>query len=267
MDAKVSFSISNWCFDVMEISGNEISILLARLSAVIKIGLNDVRNLNLSIKKPNYSEPIVTPFVAIYEAGFQADEIGFGGELGEGRDKKELVLTGNGNTTAFHLPKSILKPLLQVRTKDSVLSEIDDYVVNYADSILSFRYAPRKNENVTVKYLVRRDGEDKGMRLKIRCVVDMWASDDLECSNMVLKALKQLLKASDELQLEGIRVLPHVSAERIDAPNSITGFEGADGKKDVHGKRLEYFCEVSFRVNKEPGFTRIRKIHIKEKKE
>lgn len=249
-----------------EIAGNEISFVLAELAGVVRKALEDSRRVNLILQHPDYSKAITPPVAVVYDTNFEAEEIGFGGELGEGRDEKQLVLSGDGSTTTFKLPGDLVRPILQVRTKDVLLADIDDYTVSYDESLLSFRFPPAKHEKVYVRYMVRRDGEDKGMKIKIACNIDLLAADDIECNVMVLKTMKQMLKATDELQFKGIRILPQVKGEII-----LTKYggakEGAPPKSDIHGKRLVYMCETRFRVRKEPDFTRIKQIQIREKKD
>lgn len=251
---------------MQEIAGDEISSVITELARIVRQSFGDNRKLNLVLQKPDYSKAILTPLAAVYDAEFEAEELGFGGELGEGRDEKEIVISGDGKTTSFPLPSNILKPFLKVRTKEVLLSAIDDYTISFDESLLSFRSPPSKNENVNVRYMVRRDGEDKGMRLRITCHVDLWTTDDFGCNMMALMVMKETLKAADELQTKGIRFLPRVKGEPIVLLDNDNTKETVRSKSDVRGKRLVYICELNFKVKKEPGFTRIKQIHIKQKK-
>lgn len=251
---------------MQEIAGDEISFVVAELARIVRKSIGDNRKLNVVLQKPDYSKAILTPLAAVYDAEFEAEELGFGGELGEGRDEKEIVLSGDGKTTRFSLPSDLLRPVLRVRTNEVLLSDIDDYTINYDESFLSFRSPPSKNENVHVRYNVRRDGEDKGMKLKISCHVDLWATDDIGCNMMALMVMKEILKAADELQTKGIRFLPRVKGETIVLMDKDNTKENVRSKSEVRGKRLLYVCELNFKVKKEPGYTRIKQIHIKEKK-
>jgi hypothetical protein len=251
---------------MQEIADNEISLVVAELAGLVRKGLGDSRRINLMLQRPDYSRAVGPPLAVVYDTDFEAEELGFGGELGEGREEKEIALSGDGKTIKFSLPRDLLRPILSVRTKAALLTDIDDYTVSYDESLLTFRFPPVKHENVYVRYLVRRDGEDRGMRLKIRCNVDLWGADDIECNMMTLKTMKQILKSADELQTKGIRLLHHVKGETIAAANNNFTKENMSAKVGPQGKRLVYLCEINFKVNKEPGYTRIKEIHIKEKK-
>jgi hypothetical protein len=202
---------------------------------------------NISLGRPDIERVKKLPLVAIYDSGFEIEELGFGSNFGESKEEKSEQLSGDGKTTEFKLQNKPLKPLSIVKiAKQSAMREPNDFRVDYASGNLIFRSPPPKGKNnVIVNYTIAKSvSEIKGLRIRIQCLIDMWAKDSAQCDSITLGVMKTILISCDKLSKSGISVRP-VKCIEISSENNII----TKGPKNLlFGRRLVYVADTNVTV-------------------
>ena len=203
---------------------------------------------NITLGRPDIDSAKNLPLIAIYDSGFEIEELGFGSNFGETKQEKSEQFSGDGKTNLFKLQDRPLKPLRNVKiSKESTMREPNDFRVDYANGNLIFRSPPPKGKNnVIVNYTIAKSvSEMKGLRIRIQCLIDLWAKDSAQCDSMTLGVMKTILISGEKLSKSGIRVIPVRCVE-------ISGENNMDTKNlqknPLFGRRLVYFADTNVTV-------------------
>jgi hypothetical protein len=275
-----------------------VSILREHFDRIANFNNNNNNNITiLSSQTPDFSN-MKLPLVAVYDVGFSSEQVGLGAGFGDSRQERKDQFSGDGKQTTFKLSDEVVKPILDVVIKQQyaednkahniiTVNEHEDFKVDYKESKVVFRYPPQKGDNnVIIRYIVRRTtGEIRALRMKIKCFVDVWANDIIQCNFMTEEIMKVLIDNEEHLAALGIN---------MNSPEGINLFKKENIKNDSHndgnnvfsyavettttttsttstisrpafGRRLVYIAETHLKVQKE--IPTIKKIEIREKDE
>jgi hypothetical protein len=236
------------------------------------------------------------PLLLIYDGGFVFEPEILGLSYGESREEILQDFSCDGKNSEFKLSKIPVRPIVSVETPlGNKLSEYEDFVVNYKSGVLKFRSSPSKGKNnLVVRYLADGlVGESRGIRLRVKCLIDCFAKDIYECDKVVLEVIRTIMLSNEEFSqkgftvkpLEGIRIeqpaldLLTVGTEsdyslekgsndaRMKAPGTRKAGQKGTLKtsiQDLFGRRLTYIIETN--VEAETKIPTIKEIHVKVKK-
>jgi hypothetical protein len=286
---------------------SNLNLVIDELVSIVREHFDRIANTNniiiLSSKSPNFST-MKPPLIAIYDVSFSSEQVGLGVGFGVSRQEKKDQFSGDGKQTTFKLSDEPVKPIVDVAIKQQqyaednrahniTMNEHEDFKVDYKESIVIFRYPPQKGDNnVIIRYIVRRTtGETRALRLKIKCFVDLWSDDLMQCNMMTEETMKVLIDKEERLAAlgininspEGINLLnngninnsdSHNDANNVSSPDSGAGAAtpaettrttAATISRPAFGRRLVYTAETYLKVLKE--VPTIKKIEIREKGE
>lgn len=209
-----------------------------RLVKILQERVKEIPEENIVINK----EPAKLPAVAIYNSGFEFENLGLVENVDEGRVELEERFSCDGAQTSYRLKEKPLQGNVQVECPPGTsVAEKKGFVVNYEEGSIGFRKAPPKGKNrISVKYLSLRSAVTlKGLKVKATYAIDVWGADRVEADSIAEKVVKALLTVEDELAAEGVELRP-VGGETL---------REQEGKKT--GRiRLKYVFERELRVKK-----------------
>jgi hypothetical protein len=279
--------------------------VLDELVGLIKKDVTSVKEENVVsgfIRYPNLSDPFnlssSLPLLLVYDEGFTFEPENLGLSYGESRDETSQDFSCDGKNSEFKLSRLPVRPLISVETPmGNKLSEYEDFVVNYKSGVLKFRTSPSKGKNnLKVRYLANGGvGESKGIRLRVKCLIDCFAKDIYECDKLVLEVIKAIMTSNEELSYRGINIKPvqstriefagkkdniggdidtsqldkSTSGETIGRGTKKAGQKKNDNLKttigELFGRRLSYEIETSVEV--ETKIPTIKEIHLNVEKD
>lgn len=222
---------------------------------IIKKYISSVPTDNIIAGAPDLKE-IKLPLVSFENQKFSVEDLGMGASSGEGKQKVQDKLTGDGKTGEFKLGKTPLRAPLEVEHPPGTpRRETDDYTVDYEKGILKFRLVPGKGkDNISVNYLTRKSvSETRGLKFNLKYNLCAWAKSGKERDSISLDLIKLFLIAKDEMEDKGIVI-------RATGGRNITGDNIPEG---VFGKEIE--CRVECEVYIDVPYERIRKVEIESK--
>lgn len=188
----------------------------------LKKGLSElVPPENIIIGEPDFSK---TKSISLTNTGFMVEELGVGGS--GGLKKEEIVekFDTNGIKKDFKVSQNPLRPLINVESPAGTKkNEPDDYNVNYAERVISFRAPPGKGkDNVQIKYhIARAVGEIRNLKFVLTYYLGIWANDPNEKNNITLETIKVLYREKSNLAKRGISEIRLIKgySENVDTKN------------------------------------------------
>jgi len=283
-----------------------LSLVIDELVGIFREHFDRIANFNnnitiLSSQTPDFSN-MKLPLVAVYDVGFSSEQVGLGAGFGVSRQERKNQFSGDGKQTTFKLSDEVVKPILDVVIKQQysednkarkmiTVNEHEDFKVDYKESTVIFRYPPQKGDkNIIIRYIVRRTtGEIRALRLKIKCFIDVWTNDLMQCNFMTEEIMKVLMDNEERLAAlginmnspEGINLLNKANIKNgsLNDGNNVSSddaggtFYAAETEttttistsRPAFGRRLMYIAETHLKVLKE--IPTIKKIEIREKDE
>jgi len=199
-------------------------------------------------------KPDKLPAVIISNLDFKFENSGLAENIDEGKVELEERFNSDGVKTSYKLQEKPLETSVRVESPPgTLLTEKDDYVVNYEEGSIGFRTAPPKGKNnIFVKYLSQRSVMTlKGLKVKALYSIEVWGGDRIEADSIAEKVVKALLTMEDELAAEGIESKP------------LEGMILAEEERKTNKIRLKYIFEKEMRVKELMG--PIEKIEITSK--
>ena len=223
------------------------------------------------MQRPNFIKSPSLPLVAIYYSTFKFEESGLGAGIEDKREERKEEFSGDGKQRIFKLKEIPISPILSVESpKGSLKIEPDDYKVDYSKWTLILRTPiPKGKNNMIVTYATTKiGGEAKGLKLRIRCCIELWAKNEIECDSLTLESMKSILLSTERFIAKGITVIPRrgISITEENSYNhSISNTNSSNLKgmsKDAVGRKLIYIAETTIKA--EIKVPRIEKIDITE---
>jgi hypothetical protein len=199
-------------------------------------------------------KPDKLPAIVISNVDFKFEKADFAENIDQGKIEIEERLNSDGVKTSYKLKEKPLKASVRVESPPgTLLTERDDYLINYKEGAIDFSEAPQKGKNnIFVKYSSAKSIMGlKSLKVKALYSIDVWGANKTEADSLAEKVVKALLTVEDELFVEGIESQP------IEGMN-LAEEEGKAGKI-----RLKYLFERVLRVEKIAG--PIEKIEITSK--
>jgi hypothetical protein len=157
--------------------------------------------------------------ISLLITGFTVEELGIGGSGGVKKEEVVEKFDSDGKKKDFKLSQKPLRPLISVENPAGVIkTEPDDYTVNYAGGLISFRMPPEKGRGgVLVKYYIARVvGESRNLKFTLAYSLTVWADDQNERDKIALEVIKVLYRERANLAKRGvseIKLIKGYSAE------------------------------------------------------
>jgi hypothetical protein len=155
--------------------------------------------------------PSKPPAVKISNLKFKIQNANIAENMDMGRVEMEERLDGDGVKTSFKLQEKPLKKSVRVESPPGILlSEINDYVVDYANGSIDFHMAPAKGKSKIVASFLSQKGvmNVKSLKLKALYCFDVWGSDSAEADSIAEKIVKALITADNRFLKEEIDLKP-----------------------------------------------------------
>jgi hypothetical protein len=194
------------------------------------------------------------PAVIISNLKFKFKNAGLAENIDEGKVELEERLNSDGVKTSYKLREKPLKKSVRVESPPgTLLSEKDDYAINYDEGSIDFLKAPEKGKNnVFVRYNSQKSIMTlKSLKVKALYSIDVLCGDRTEADSLAEKVVKALLTVEDQLLGEGIEVKP------------IGGVTSTEERDKTAKVQLKYIVEREMRVEQVVG--PIEKIEITSK--
>jgi len=148
-----------------------------------------------------------TKSISLLNTGFTVEEQGIGGSGGVKKEDVVENLDSDGKKKDFKLTHKPLRPLISLENPAGTLkNDPDDYSVNYAGGLISFRTPPEKGKgNVLVKYYIARaSGETRNLKFILNYSLMIWADNPNDRSSITLEAIKVLYRERGNLAKRGV---------------------------------------------------------------
>lgn len=284
-----------------------MQFVLDELAELIRKNLSMVKAENVITgftRYPILSDKLTTtstsplPLILIHDEGFVFDSDNLGISYGGAREETSEVFSCDGTSSEISLSRLPVRPIISVENPTGhKLLEYEDFTVNYKTGMLKFRIPPKKGkDNLIVRHLATNlTGETRGLRLKVKCLIDCFAKSVHECDSVILDVIKVVLLDTESLSYRGFNIQPrHSTRIEISDVNNLeedggivglkkvkddgTDAEGSGSKKtrrkgkgsksktieDLFGRRLVYDIETTVEV--ETKIPTIKEIGVRVKK-
>jgi hypothetical protein len=221
-----------------------------KIANIIREKLVDVPPENIVVN----AKPGKSPSVVISNLKFKFKNSGLSENIDEGKIEFEEKFDTDGVKKTFKLQEKPLRKSVRVESPPSVLlTEQNDYTVNYDGIAIDLRKAPAKGErNIVVRYASEKNVMTlKSIRIKALYAIDLLGSDRTATDSLAEKVVTALLTAEDQLIAEGIEIKPI---------GGVTLFDEAGKSAKT---QLKYTVEKEMRVKQIVG--PIQRIEIKSK--
>jgi hypothetical protein len=178
-----------------------------KLAEVLRRKLTDIPKENIAVNV----ELSKVPAVIISNLKFKFEKAEFAENSDSGEVELEEKFSGNGTENVFKLKEEPLKNSVRVEFPiGTVLTEKEDYTIDYAEGSIKLRKAPEKGKN---NLLFRYSSKKRVLTLKTIKVKALYSIDALggnrmEADSLAEKVVRALLEAEDELVGEGIENRP-----------------------------------------------------------
>jgi hypothetical protein len=217
-----------------------------RLSKILQEKLVEVPEENIGVE----IKPGKPPAVIISNLKFKFKNAALAENIDEGKIDLEERFNSDGVKTSYKLKEKPLKKSVRVESPPgTLLTEKDDYAINYDEGSIEFRKAPQKGKNnILVKYNSQKAVMMlKSLKVKALYSIDILGADRTEVDSLAEKVVKALMTVEDQLLAEGIEL------------KSVGGvFAAEEGK--TRRAQLRYSVEKEMRVEQIVG--PIEKIEI-----
>ncbi len=245
--------------------------VISEFGNVLKENLESFNKNNILLQRPNFTKTPTLPLIAIYYSGFKFEESGLGAGIEDKREERKEEFSGDGKQKTFKLQEIPVNPILSVESpKGSIKLDPDDYKVDYSKWTLTLRAPiPKGKNNMIVTYATTKiGGEAKGLKLRIRCCIELWAKNEIECDSWTLESMKAILLSTERFMAKGISIIP-VRGTNITEENSYNALSNNTNNpiskgmlKDAVGRKIIYLAETTIKA--EIKVPRIEKIDITE---
>jgi hypothetical protein len=178
-----------------------------KLVEVLREKLTEIPKENIVVN----AEPNKAPAVVISNLKFKLEKADMAENMDSGEVELEEKLSLNGAETVFNLREEPLKDSVRVEFPlGTLLTEKEDYTINYSECSIRFRKAPAKGKNnLKVNYKSKKRVLTlKTLKVKALYSIDAVGEDRAEADSLAEKVVKALLEAEDKLLSEGIETKP-----------------------------------------------------------
>ena len=234
--------------------------VLNEIGMILREQLAGINPQNILLEKPKKISANNLPLVAIYDKGFEIENIGIGSLIAEKKIEKIDEFNGDGKKTQFKLKNCPLKPLQNVEIASNFLRESHDYKVNYSDGEITFKSPPSLGKNnIKITYIpIDGTSQIKGLKLKIEYYIDIWTQKYSDSDSTTLDVPKAILISEEKMTDKGLRLIPVKGFSILD--ELYTNESDSSGR---YGRRLVYIADtyIKFEI-KAPT---IKDIKISEK--
>lgn len=200
---------------------------------------DSVGNLEIGVKLPS---------ISVENINFEFSELGIGRKV-EPEDKVIDLFNGDGEKKEFKLKELPLKPSVTVEYPSGYPLNENSYTIDYINGIVKLNKSPEKGKN-NVKVSYTKPFEIRGIRVNMVYNVNVWAEDETERDDIVMKVVEVLLKNEEMLNSQEVYLKPikgyNVKSEQV--------------PKQRFGKILEYLIESELEIPLPSG--RIEKVKI-----
>jgi hypothetical protein len=172
---------------------------------------------NIISGEPDFSK---TKSISLTNTGFTIEELGIGGSGGVKKEEIMDKFDSDGIKKDFKLTQKPLHPLMNVESPAGTKKkELDDYTINYAGGLVSFRSPPEKGkDNVQIKYYIARAvGETRNIKFILTFSLAVWANDPNEKNNITLEVVKVFYRERSNLAKRGISEIRLIKGYSTDA--------------------------------------------------
>jgi hypothetical protein len=196
--------------------------------------------------------PSKPPAVRISNLKFKIQNADMAEDMDMGKVEIEERIDGDGVKRSFRLQEKPLKNSVRVESPPGMLlSEKDDYAVDYINGSIEFSKVPAKGKSKLVRYFSQKSVmKVKSLKLKALYCFDVWGSNSVEADSLAEEIVKTLITAEDRFLKEEIELKPLGGIFIIDN----------DQAKKI---RLRYLLEKEMRIEQIVG--PIEKIEITNK--
>jgi hypothetical protein len=195
-------------------------------------------------------------YLALENADFTVAEEGIGGSAQEKREEVAESIEPDGSKSEFDLAGNPLRPIINVEASDgSLMSEPDDYKLDYQKNKIHFRVPPPKGQPVLVRYYLGRSiAEVRTLKLALTYYLTIWANDPLERDSITIEAIKTIYSHLKDLERKGIEEIKLIKGQLLNLSEDQT----------TKARRIEYLVKADIRI--ETPLTPIERIEIGEMK-
>jgi hypothetical protein len=178
-----------------------------KLAEVLREKLTEIPKENIVIN----AEASKAPAIVISNLKFKLEKADMAENLDSGEIELEEKLSPNGTEPVFKLQEEPLKNSVRVEYPiGTLLTEKEDFTINYGESSIKFRKAPTKGKSTLI---IRYSSKKRVLTLKTIKVKALYAIDALggnsvEADSLAEKVVNALLEAEDKLGGEDIEIKP-----------------------------------------------------------
>ncbi len=152
-------------------------------------------------------DPKKAKSISLSNTGFTVEELGIGGSGGVKKEEVIEKFDSDGKKKDFKLSQKPLRPLISVENPaGAIKKEPDDYTVNYAGGLISFRMPTEKGKgSVLAKYYIAHAvGETRNLKFILAYSLTVWAHDQNERNKTALEAIRVLYRERANLAKRGV---------------------------------------------------------------
>ncbi len=192
--------------------------------------------------------------IALENADFTVQESGIGGSAGEQREEVSEKIEPDGSNSEFNLSGNPLRPIISVENSiGTIMSEPDNYRIDYEKNRIFFRLPPPKGESILVRYHVARSiAEIQTLKLALTYYLTIWANDPRDREKIAIEAIKTLYRQVTDLKGKGIDEIELIKGQLVD-------LQGEQNKKV---RIIEYLVNAYITIERPLG--PMKKIEINE---
>jgi len=218
----------------------------------IKVIIEDIIRSNIDEKLKNsvgdLKIGVKLPSISVENINLEFNEIGVGRKI-EADDKVIDLFNGDNEKKEFKLKELPLKPNVVVEYPLGKQLNDSSYNIDYVSGIVKFKEPPEKGKN-NLKISYNKPIEVRGIKLSMLFNVNIWAEDEVERDDIVMKVVEIVFKNEEILNTQQIFIKPikgyNMKSEQV--------------PKQRYGKILEYQIESELEVLMPSS--RIEKIEI-----
>jgi hypothetical protein len=177
------------------------------LAKILREKLVEVPGENIGVE----IKPGKPPAVIISNLKFKFKNAGLAENIDEGKVELEERLNSDGVKTSYKLREKPLKKSVRVESPPgTLLTEKDDYIVNYDEGSIKFQKAAEKGKNnIFLKYNSEKSVMTlKSLKIKALYSIDVLGANRAEADSLAEKVIKALLTVEDQLLAEGVELKP-----------------------------------------------------------
>lgn len=178
-----------------------------KLAEILREKLTEIPKENIVINV----EVSKAPAVIISNLKFKLEKADMAENMDSGEVELEEKFSPSGAETVFKLQEAPLRNSVRVEYPiGTLLTEKEDFTINYDDGSIKFRKAPAKDKNaLMIKYSSKKRVLTlKTLKVKALYSIDALGGNRVEADSLAEKVVNALLEAEDKLGGEDIEIKP-----------------------------------------------------------